>query len=85
MKVKRVKTIRCGEAAKYICENLDEHLNSRRCQQIKRHLRECPKCTHNLADLKKIIALYRKTLVPRIPHTAHKQLFTALNLKPYAM
>jgi hypothetical protein len=82
MKAKHKKTIRCKDAAKYICENLDEQSNSQRCQQIIKHLHECPNCEKNLVDLKKVIALYRKTSIPRLPRTAHKQLFASLNLKP---
>jgi 4-hydroxy-3-methylbut-2-en-1-yl diphosphate synthase IspG/GcpE len=78
MKMKPVNKLRCNEAAKYICENLDEQLNSRKCQAIKKHLQSCPNCTKNLTDLKKVIALYRKESTPRLQHTIQKKIFTAI-------
>jgi 4-hydroxy-3-methylbut-2-en-1-yl diphosphate synthase IspG/GcpE len=81
MKKKPINKTRCSEVAKYICENLDERLNSRRCRAIKKHLLSCPKCTKDLTDLKKVIALYRKETVTNLPQAIEKSIFAALKLE----
>ncbi len=81
MKTKPASKIHCDEVTKYICENLDEQLNSRKCRAIKKHLETCPKCSKDLAGLKRVIALYRKETVPRISPAIEKRLFATLNLK----
>ncbi len=81
MKTKSVSKLRCNEVAKYVCENLDEQLNSRKCRAIKKHLLTCPKCSKDLIDMKKVISLYRKELVPHIPKAIQKRLLTFINHK----
>jgi len=81
MKTKPVSRVRCHEAAKYICENLDQPLNSRKCRAIKKHLQSCRGCSKDLADLKRVIALYRSESVARITPAVEKKLVAALQLK----
>jgi anti-sigma factor RsiW len=81
MKTKPAVKLHCNEVAKYVCENLDEQLNSRKCRAIKKHLQTCPKCSKELADLKKIITLYRKESDPHLPQAIHKRLFAALKME----
>jgi anti-sigma factor RsiW len=81
MKMKPVGNIHCDEAAKYICENLDEKLDSPKCRAIKKHLQTCETCSKDLADVKKIIALYRKESVPHLSPAIEKRLFAALKLE----
>ena len=81
MKTKSVSKLRCNEVAKYVCENLDEQLNSRKCRVIRKHLLTCPKCSKDLIDMKKVIALYRKESVPHIPKAIQKRLLTFINHK----
>jgi 4-hydroxy-3-methylbut-2-en-1-yl diphosphate synthase IspG/GcpE len=81
MKKKFANKLRCTEVAKYVCENLDEQLNSRKCQAIKKHLQTCPQCTKNLTDLKKVIALYRKESDPHLPQAIQKKLFATLKFE----
>jgi hypothetical protein len=80
MKTKAVNKLRCNEVAKYVCENLDEHLNSRRCREIKKHLQACPKCTKQLDSLKKTVFLYRNCPTPGISDKTHKKLMAGLSL-----
>jgi len=80
MRTKRKKTVRCDEVAKYICERLDEHLDSQRCRAIRKHLQSCSDCSRELANLKKVIALYRREAVPRLTPSVEKRLFSALKL-----
>ena len=81
MKKKSINKLHCNEVAKYVCENLDEQLNSPTCRAIKKHLQTCPKCSKELLELKKVISLYRKESVPRIPKGIQKRLFASLSHK----
>jgi hypothetical protein len=80
MKLKKIKSLKCSDVAKHVCENLDEELNSPVCRQIKKHLQECPNCSGNLKDLKKTIALYRKTPNLKLPKSAHQKLLSVLKI-----
>ena len=80
MKTKPERKLRCTEVAKYVCENLDEHLNSRKCRAIKKHLQTCPKCTKQLDSLKKTEFLYRNCPAPGISAQTHKKLMAGLSL-----
>lgn len=81
MKTKTGRAVHCDEVTKYICENLDEQVNSPRCRAIKKHLQSCAACSKNLADLKKVVLLYRHESIPRLTRSAEKRLFKALKLE----
>lgn len=72
--------MRCKGVYKYICENLDADLNSRKCRAIKKHLDSCPECTAYLDSLKKTIVLYRREPVPRVSKATHKRLVRVISL-----
>ena len=80
MKTKTVGKLRCTEVAKYVCENLDEQLNSRKCREIKKHLQTCPKCAQQLDSLKKTVFLYRNCPTPGISEQSHNKLMAGLSL-----
>jgi hypothetical protein len=80
MKTKSVNKLRCNEVAKYVCENLDEHLNSRKCLAIKKHLQTCPKCSTQLNSLKKTVFLYRNCPTPILTTKDHEKLMAGLSL-----
>lgn len=61
---------------RYICENLDDDMNSARCRQIRKHLDGCTDCTAYLDSLRTTIALYRHYRVPAITSQAKKKLRT---------
>lgn len=75
------KRLTCKEIAKYICAELDEHLDSPKCRAIKKHLETCPNCTANLDSLKKTLKLYREYPDPKLSDKCRKELFTVLKLK----
>jgi predicted anti-sigma-YlaC factor YlaD len=79
MKSKKVRTIGCNAAAKYICENLDEKANSPFCRRIRKHLQECPDCSLQLSFLKKIVSLYRDYPDTKISESGHKALMAKLS------
>jgi len=81
MRTKTAHTMRCTEATKYVCENLDEQLDSAKCRAIKKHLQSCKKCSRNLADLKRVIAMYQRESAPRLSRSVEKRLFAALKLQ----
>ena len=81
MKKKSISKLRCTEIAKYVCENLDEQLNSRKCREIKKHLQSCPKCTKQLDSLKKTVFLYRNCHTPSLSKQDHEKLLAVLSLK----
>lgn len=71
-------TVTCTAVFRYICENLDEHLDSPKCRAIKRHLDQCEDCTAYLDSLKKTIRLYREYPTPRLPSTVRRNLHKEL-------
>ncbi len=56
----------CKDTYKFICENLDENLNSPACVEIKKHLENCPKCKAYLNSLKATIRLYKAQKSPEL-------------------
>jgi anti-sigma factor RsiW len=71
--------MKCSEVYRHICDNLDANLRTRRCQQIRLHLKTCPDCTAYLASLKTTVIMYRSVPAPRLPKGAHQRLMRALN------
>jgi len=51
---------------RYICQNLDQDLDSPKCRAIRKHLTGCADCMTYLDSLKKTIALYKNSPVPPI-------------------
>jgi hypothetical protein len=68
----------CKQVYRYICDNLDQNVNSSRCRAIRRHLAACADCATYLDSLKKTVTLYRVMPEPRVPATAHRVLVSAL-------
>lgn len=63
----------CKHIHKFICENLDENLNSAACITIKKHLENCSKCRTYLNSLKTTILLYKKQDSPKLKFSISKQ------------
>ncbi|MGD0590080.1 MAG: zf-HC2 domain-containing protein [Bacteroidota bacterium] len=81
MKTKPASKLLCNEVAKYVCENLDEQLNSRKCHAIKKHLQTCSNCTAYLNSLKKMITLYRSAPTSCVSNPARKKLYAVLKFE----
>lgn len=77
----RKHPLRCGNVVRHICDNLDEGLNSRRCREIRKHLRECPNCTAYLSSLKTTVYLYKRELNPKRQGKARMKLHATLLFK----
>jgi anti-sigma factor RsiW len=72
------KTAKCREVFRYICENLDDDLDSPECREIKRHLDGCPNCLAYLDSLKKTVMLYQAFPHPRLTKKARKRIHSGL-------
>ncbi len=70
----RKTTVKCRVVFKYICDNLDERLDSPQCREIRGHLARCPNCLAYLDSLKKTIELYRGYSHPRLSANVRKRL-----------
>ncbi len=70
---------RCSRVYRYICDNLDQNLDSPRCREIKRHLQECPDCQAYLASMKQTVSLYRSLPSPHPPRAVHAKLLRAIS------
>jgi predicted anti-sigma-YlaC factor YlaD len=68
----------CTEAYRFICDNLDQDLNSPRCRRIRSHLAGCTECRTLLDSVKKTVRLYRMMPVPRVPSSLHNTLVRAV-------
>ena len=72
--------MRCKQAYRFICENIDQDLNSPRCRQIKKHLDDCPDCSAYLESLRQTVRLYKKSPTPGVPASVHEHLIRAIDL-----
>ena len=78
--MKQIKSIPCKTVAKFICENLDEQIDSPLCRKIQKHLQECPQCAAKMKGLKDIVSLYRQEPDLCLPKSVHKRVIAALKL-----
>lgn len=73
----------CKDAYLFICDNLDENLESPRCRQIRRHLDSCPACRSFLQSVKRTVSLFRTEPTPHVPAATHRVLMKAITaLRP---
>jgi len=64
-----------------ICDDLELSSNSRRCAEIKKHLKECRDCTAYLDSVRKTITLYRNYPPPKPTKAAKKKLYAIIPLR----
>jgi predicted anti-sigma-YlaC factor YlaD len=69
----------CRTAYRYICDNLDERINSPRCRQIRQHLKDCPNCRAYLDSIKKTVSLYKPASSQHVPPSVHRRLIHLVN------
>jgi anti-sigma factor RsiW len=72
-------TMKCEDAYRFICDNLDAKMDSPRCRQIKQHLASCPECRRYLRSLRTTVALYRKEPSPHVPTAVHRNLLALVS------
>jgi len=74
--------MRCKEAYLFICDNLDQPVDSPECREIRRHIADCPDCQSYLDSLKKTVSLYRSMPSPKhVPTSVHQRLMRVIQLK----
>jgi anti-sigma factor RsiW len=71
--------MRCTDVYLFICDNLDQDIDSPRCREIRKHLEGCPDCSAYLASLKQTVVLYRAVPAPHMPRRVHARLVKAIN------
>ncbi len=79
--MKKTSMIHCKEFLRRVCTDLDEHLSSAKCRELKKHLEQCKNCTIYFDTLKRTIELYREYPDPKVPSKTHKRLYTTLKLE----
>ena len=60
----------CSDVLRFICDNLDENLNSPHCVEIKEHLSACTQCAAYLKSMKDTVQFYRLYPIPEISEPA---------------
>lgn len=70
--------MKCSQALKYICDNLDAKIDSPRCREIQMHLKECPDCTAYLDSMKKTVSYYKQLPEVHVPRSVHLLLTESL-------
>ena len=71
--------ISCTDVLHFICEQFGEDDDSARCLEVKRHLENCPDCTHYCNSLETMIGLYRAAS-PEFSSDAKQVLLHSLGL-----
>ncbi len=69
----------CRSVHRYVCENLDENINSARCRAIRKHLQTCPDCTAYLDSIKKTVLLYRTMSKSGPSASSHRVLLRSID------
>lgn len=65
---------------RYICENLDQQVDSRECREVRKHLADCPECMEYLSSLRATVDLYRRYTPPPLPAAAKARLRKELGM-----
>ncbi len=73
--------MRCKDAYLFICDNLDQSVDSPECRAIRRHIEECPDCRSYLDSLKKMVGLYRtEPGTEHVPPAVHQRLMKIIQV-----
>ncbi len=76
--------VNCKALLGSLCDYLDGTLGSELCQEIDKHLAECPNCRVVVDTLHKTISLYQhSTEETEIPGEVRERLFRVLKLEDY--
>ncbi len=71
----------CIRTIEQICADLGEDIDSPLCQEIRKHLDECPECCANVDSIKKTVYIYRKVMKNKnVPEDVDTRLWKVLNL-----
>ena len=69
-----------------ICEELGKDLGTELCQEVQRHLDDCPDCRAQFDSIKMTVYIYRKTHpdLKELPGAVEERLFKVLSAAPPA-
>jgi len=70
----------CKKKIEEICDQLGEDLDSDKCNEIKKHLEDCPTCCAYVNTVKKTVELYKILPSEQVPGNVHKRLIKILKL-----
>jgi hypothetical protein len=70
----------CEQALQEICADLSENIDSEVCDQLRRHLQECPNCSQQLSAIRTTVHLYHCLWEQEVPQAIHQRLALMLNL-----
>ncbi len=70
--------MQCKDVYRFICDNLDQPIDSPECMAIRRHVEGCGDCKAYLESLKQTISLYRTIPDTGVPPAVHRRLMGAL-------
>jgi len=75
----------CQSLLASLCDYVDGTLGQQLCQEIDRHLAECPDCTVMVDTLRKTITLVHKDReeCAECPEQVRERLYKTLNLEDY--
>ncbi len=72
----------CTRTIEQICLELGEDIDSPLCQEIRKHLDDCPECCANVDSIKKTVFIYRKVITNKnVPEDVDTRLWKVLNLQ----
>jgi predicted anti-sigma-YlaC factor YlaD len=69
----------CKDVMKHICNNLGDELQSKKCEDIKKHLENCSNCKKYFNSIESTIEFYKKYNV-EVSDDVHARLITFLKL-----
>lgn len=71
----------CPDKIELICRDLGEDIDSPLCQELRKHLADCPGCRAYVDTLKKTVYLYRQLPREQAPEQAIEKLHRIIDLK----
>jgi len=72
----------CCRILEKICEILCEDINAELCDEIKKHLESCPRCSAYVDSIKKTITLVKNIEAEdEVPRDIHNRLHKVLQIK----
>lgn len=76
----KFENVNCKDVMVYICENLNEDIDSERCRAIKHHIETCDACRDYNSSIECIIDWYRE-YEPGFSDELHSNLLKKLDLE----
>ncbi len=74
------------ELKRMICEELGQDLGAELCEEVQRHLDDCPDCRAEFDSIRQTVYIYRKihSDPEQLPGAVEERLYKVLSLAPSA-